>query len=110
MTPEQINVAVAEALGWKKITCGGIICWETPSGNPRIPNFYSSLDACAEMERTLNGSSDDEESERTKYGDILTWVVYETDSPNAVYTVDLATATAPQRCEAFLRVKGKWKE
>ena len=77
-----------------------IICKFTP------PNFCGSLDACAQFEAQLEPNNKD-----TAYLLILMEVcgVEFDDRADYGYIFALTTATAPQRCEAFLRLKGEWK-
>lgn len=109
MTPQEINIAIAQACGWN---------WESkttlvhPKGDGngyvvfndkgeidsfyKLPQYHTSLDACAEFEATLTSE------EREDYCACL-WTV-------TAHEFATITATAPQRCEAFLRVKGPWRE
>lgn len=131
---QAVNVAIAKALGWTNIrkehltfTKGGKlhavpmgdveIYMEVPddpecSGQvtvPRaIPNFHGSLDQCAIFEATLT------EEQRAKYGEELYRfpdVGLHNESGDAIdmsyrMGASFAMAKAPQRCAAFLRVKG----
>jgi hypothetical protein len=68
-----------------------------------VPNYPSSLDACAEFEKGLTD---------------MQWVRYLQELASVVKLPKQAEiqirqyvhATAPQRCEAFLRVNGAWEE
>jgi hypothetical protein len=62
-----------------------------------IPDYHSSLDACVEFEETLS----DEQFEQF-YGP---WIG---KLAKATRRRHIMTATAPQRCEAYLRTIGKW--
>jgi hypothetical protein len=106
MTPEQINVAIAEACGWADFSQGvsgavgvkpGETCWD--HGRNPIPSYFSDLNACMEMEEMLNTDAltDHYESELFK----IVW--YNASFRNSFKAIH---ASAPQRCEAFLRVKG----
>ena len=112
MTPESVNQAIAESLGWRQSPIGDTrkLGWVNPEDRAQVsrpahelPNFFSSLDACASFEKTLNR---------------LDQLQYETMLKQAVQGVsdfppidfELITATAPQRCEAFLKVRGLWEE
>jgi hypothetical protein len=74
------------------------------------PNYYGSIDACAEFEKTLNGWT-----EKDAYGAALWQAIGPDHGKTEVYDFDdtlvwqCATATAPQRCEAYLRTIGKWR-
>jgi len=116
MTTEEIRIAVAELCGWTVIDgvyprdCG------YPPGHPQhkqeerapLPNYPADLNACAEFEKTLT----DEEFDR--YVIILWDKIADTEEAqkpgrNAL-SCFVRGSTALQRCEAFLRVKGKWVE
>ena len=115
MTPEEINKAIADCLGYKWGPKGDkwgplVHPWIDPKGGrtPFIPDFFSDLNACAEMERTLRSKEDEEEyamqisglfpEEFCDLGGTHEWIWA------------IARLTAPQRCEAFLRTKGLWVE
>jgi hypothetical protein len=95
MTPEAIRITIAESLGWlspaKKLFAS-------------IPNWPEDLNAVHELEKTLT------EDEQFKFRILLS---KNSDGRKAVFlTVEAATchATALQRCEAYLRVKGLWMD
>ncbi len=127
MSSSQINQTIAEILGWAKIETSiapdgeSMVCGVKPNypdySNPAkytIPNYHSDLNACAEFERTLSPA------ERCVYaetlcaiteGEIVDWGYYEGEASIEWFQIaELITATAPQRCEAFLRLKGKWND
>lgn len=72
-----------------------------------IPNYHGSLDACATFEATLNPSI---EHEMDGSGHVWNEYVNMLDEICARTGDTCVAATAAQRCEAFLRVKGKWIE
>ena len=105
MTPEEMNVKIAELCGWTKcrlaIKGAGAPGHRKPTayGIPPernyeadCPSYTSDLNACAEMEKTLRNC----EIEWSRYRHYI-----ETHVPYA----DQITATAMQRCTAFLAVK-----
>jgi hypothetical protein len=120
MTNEHIRIKVAEACGWKQIPKGKFYSGKWHAGDmwdfkDLPPDFPNDLDACAEMEKTLLNA------ERRVYirhlneihplkpfkfidMELKDFVDVEMD----IYM--LVSATALQRCEAFLRVKGLWEE
>lgn len=113
MTPEAQNIAIAKLLGWT-----GIIYVEATdnwAGNKPgggrfrfpIPKYTASLDACAEFEAML-ADSDDGHGSRWRYIQELIEVTGAEcmEIHRNVFTV--VHATAPQRCEAYLRTIGKW--
>ena len=115
MKPEEINVAIAEACGWKRgVTFESSFvspskdiardCWYGPDGKipqRKIPNYYGDLNAIHEAESQLTGAQCLEFEKHlnavTGYFKHITHFV-------------LIHATAPQRCEAFLKALGKWVE
>jgi hypothetical protein len=126
MTPEKINQAIAEECGWRVAKLLGYHpgdeFWFVPPedvnqylphvfmplselgdynlnimGGARkpLPNYFADLNACREMEETIK-----DPLEKSRW---FIWMQRNTD-------VAGIQATAPQRCEAFLRLKGKWVE
>lgn len=124
MTPTEINRAIAELRGARDIRISNR--WEVTDppeapcvdvglfadGIRAIPDYYHSLDACASFEGTIKLNED-----QCIYRDMLIGVV-SGDMRNGIgmdgelmcNDFDFATATAPQRCEAFLRMHGKWRD
>lgn len=103
MTPEQINKAIAEHLGWflHEDKFGGPTYWAIkkdgfiniyPSGNP---NYYGDLNAMHEAEETLT--------------EVDQWILYQCHLAEG-QTKFIVHATAAQRAEAFLRTIGKWQD
>jgi len=68
-----------------------------------LPNYYSSLDACAQFEATLN------KDERYRYYTAACQIINEDNRTTpfwcGVSPFHYITMTAPQRCLAFLKVK-----
>lgn len=131
MNEQQINVAIAEAIGWRRGTRKTEVpslvldkkiievqCWYDPQGNwfNQPPNFHASLDACAVFEETLTPA---EWSAYVKELQAVTGrnasarigqLDWRQINPSMVIDVLLIHATAPQRREAFCHVKGIWRE
>lgn len=101
MKPEQINQAMDCAVQHK--------AWIAPSGAivdvDNLPNYYADLNAVREAEEVLFNSGDTDML-NISYWNTL-WTVCN-DQHKKLTTI--AHATAPQRCEALLRVWGLWKE
>lgn len=119
MTPSAMRVAVAEACGWsivKNYSNGGLYGYparvpsydvaELPPG--AIPDYPADLNACHEMERTLT------DSEHASFRALLVEIVNGKFPGLALMNERQYrawfSATAPQRCEAFLCVRGLWEE
>lgn len=101
MSPEKQRIAIAEAMP------PSLIHFE--DGEPMMHLWgdaftpfdpLNDLNACAEMEKSLKGE------QRHQYASELCYTVGNTH----VEQFDIITATAPQRCEAFLRAKGLWRD
>jgi hypothetical protein len=113
MTKDQIRIAIATELGLQskyQITA--------PTGDkvwgPKTPNYPESLDACREFELTLelgHDGSDVAEYQEALWCAANPYIPFSATSLHDVaYLRNLICATALQRCEAFLRLKGKWVE
>jgi hypothetical protein len=113
MKAEQINIKIAEACGWKQHPEDGIIgCWDDNEGftKANIPNYYSDLNACHEAVMSISLKEKPEWCP-LEYTDNLLIVV----NLSATHCVERGSfkhtnATAPQRCEAFLKTLGLWEE
>lgn len=109
MSTDQINVAIAELCGWTVVN--GVICNTIPDnhGDPmlepvgNLPDYHGSLDAMAQAEATLT-DGEDEHYWVTLHRITDSWAARDWEDWKAV-----GSATAAQRAEAFLRVKGKWR-
>ena len=81
-------------------TCGYDDAAMRRAEEPECPNYLSDLNACYEMERSL----DLEEHEEYVYQ------LSECCAPITGEVWECVHASARARCEAFLRTIGKWKE
>lgn len=99
MKPEQQRIAIAELRGWR-LRDGGM--WYTPNGctvgEELIPNYPNDLNAMHEIETSLNNAM------KWDYLAELHEVM------KTYHTAELFFASAAQRAEAFLRMKGKWRD
>lgn len=99
MTPEAQNKAIAGACGLKQ-HADGIGCYKGKHplimGGKPWPNYYGDLNACHAMEKVLT------KDQMIKY--------IHSHLRKAVGGHSRVTATAPQRCEAFLKTLNLWKE
>ena len=106
MSPESQRIAIAEACGWDviEVVAGlpfGILDSRIDESPRGIPDYLNDLNAMHEAEKLLPARH------RATY---VYWL-------NAGYAVGdaedtwlVATTTASQRAEAFLRTLGKWEE
>lgn len=110
MTAAEQNAAIARALGWTidEEAEDGAVMVDLPDGSwDMLPDFCGSLDAMAIAERALT------DEEMAGYMAILYRVVGVrlTSGGFALLASDerkFLCATAPQRCEAWLRSRGLW--
>ena len=102
MTDQDINRAIAEALGWKEVreswfrfldTSKTGIIGRMPGRDEtwsEVPDYVNDLNAMHEAEGALETHDQANEFRRLLCGNV--------------------SATARQRAEAFLRTLGKWRE
>ena len=108
MTNEQINIAIAEACGWR--IAGRVLpeykesataCWIRPNGDEwqeeSLPDYCNDLNAMHEAEKVLLSGY------WLRYCECLTYLL-----GKSVYAS--VHAIARDRAEAFLRTLGKWEE
>lgn len=131
MTKEQMRIAIAEACGWERwqthsgfvmlikprddkqraywLKCGDTVVLNAPIDkiSKEAPNYTEDLNACFEMENTLQKEC----KYWPHYIDELA-KLFRFAFPNQAETnwSQMCHATAAQRCEAFLRMKGLWTE
>lgn len=113
MSDQEINIAIAEACGWRQSE-RNIAHWHHVSEpyshilTGDLPNYCNDLDAMHEaVIKTFQDAS-----MQLDYSRMLIFVIKKS-SPickRFFSDFDLANATARQRAEAFLRMIGKWKE
>lgn len=114
MTDQEINIAIAEACGWKRITRlgGELHGWIEPGYLEEIPDYCYDLNAIEKAESTLPPDK------LRESGMILQDILVEEMRANGCKTqadfdakpVWIWRAKARQRCEAFLKTIGKWKD
>jgi hypothetical protein len=120
MTPAEINRAIAESMGWtnveiipphpRRLPEGSMVVGRPPEKStdrsPIVSNYHGDLNACAEFERALLGGNAKQNIHSTnRYTNELCKLLQCLDT--ALF--QFATATAPQRCEAYLKTIGKWR-
>lgn len=120
MTPEQQNIAIAKAVGWKwnygdesKMTEGlrywSLGEWKFPQNAKtfeELPKYTTDLNAMHEACEVAFGNSD-------------AWISFVDHLCNITHAIDCSMhdalvitnrATAAQRAEAFLRTLGLWED
>jgi hypothetical protein len=110
MSDEQINIAIAEACGYKNVTIGVtegairvVVGYKHHTFDEEIPNYCNDLNAMHEaVLSVLNVASSQ-----------LNWdycrILGEVTGSGEHVTTALVHATAAQRAEAFLRTINKWE-
>ena len=97
MTNDQINVAIANALGWR--VEDGVYMWTEHGIDKTAPlsmwDWCNDLNAMHEVEDELSGNQ---------------YMVYALMLDAVEGSLFGIRATARTRAEAFLRVMGKWEE
>ncbi len=110
LTTEEKRDLIAQSMGWKVVAGPmGYECWMSPQGRlaGRVsdhlpfypPDYFSDLNACADMERSLEGEMR-HDYVRTLCGMMNGWEMM----PDFTTTF----ATAAQRAEAFGLTMGLW--
>jgi hypothetical protein len=116
MTNDEINVAIAEHLGWREVA---VYEWERGVRLPKqyveacdLPNYCTCLNAMNEAEKIFDSMPVDDRSLWYDYlGLTVRWNGAK-NQPDARFECSYlsARATARQRAGAFLKTVGKWKE
>lgn len=101
MNDNEINIAIAEACGWKPDKRG--LGWLSPRGYyAPEPDYLTDLNAMHEAEKILAEKG------------VNAWWGYvghiNRNNPTPFGSETAVQATARQRAEAFLRTLGKWKD
>jgi hypothetical protein len=105
MIPEQQQIALAEACGWKT-------GYRDPEAWHPLPDFLNNLNAMRKASDTLNA---DQQWQFIQHLNNITRNMDHNDpddwfTQNADWIWRMVNATASQRAEAFLRTIGKWEE
>jgi hypothetical protein len=118
MTPDEINRAIAESVGWivreEWQNCmirpdGRKIFFNPLSDEDPLPNYHGDLNAIhgAVAESFTSNESLD------AFAENLAVVIFGS-YPDALLRYSdaamMVNATAPQRCEAYLKTIGKWRD
>lgn len=119
MSPEAQLRAIAAALGWTDL-------WMAPVGDlraePRLlgrpkpsdsywpaPDYTKDLNTCAEFEGALRDNFTTQDFETARYIQHLENLV-SNRARDRGWSFALVTATAAQKCEAFLKAKYLWRD
>lgn len=127
MTEHDRRKAIAEACGWTDVRMSNpweltdppddkiVLCGKLDSYLAAVPNYLEDLNAIAKAETILSLY------EQHQYGETLARIMQTPDNsyseilqrkflPGGWGYFLLATMTAAERAEAFLRIKGMWKD
>jgi hypothetical protein len=110
MTPNEINIAIAEWCGWKYERLPKACVWISPADDgwhESPPNYHADLNAIAEAEKKLDYMTGQLGDYHAALGQICRKL--NEGKPMSQWQHEYR-ATAPQRCEALLKTIGKWKE
>lgn len=101
MTDDEMRIAIAEAMGLDSHdVCSPL--WGGQGANPYYVNFLNDLNACHEMEMWLKN--------RTNATNDGLYYEFCERLEEALGHWEHVSATARQRCIAFLKTIGKWVE
>lgn len=103
MTPEAQRIAIAEACGLDASICLTHLIRPPCCNRRQLPDYLNDLNACHEMEKVLtNGDA-------IRFRLLLSANSGKRNTEFISVEAAMCHATAPQRCEAFLRTKGLWR-
>lgn len=117
MTDQEINIAIAESVGWqekeiaKKCSCPDCQGYECCRWDfTEMPNYCADLNAMHDVEKSLN--TREMAWKYLLHLERLMAVTYGLARTQSKYPLqgDSLHATARQRAEAYLRTISKWKE
>ena len=100
MTPDEINAAIAESVGWRiddELEDGALMGTHPSTGWDMVPDFHGSLDAIVPVVRAMD---DDSRSQ------VVCWL-FRLSVQGPLFSSHFATPS--QWCEAYLKAKGLWK-
>lgn len=117
MTDDEIRIAVAKACGWHTVQQNPMYphdrsrlagFWgEDTTALCGIPNYPADLNACASFREHLDKREQDLFA--AHLGELTGGKRIDFGAMRVDCTTAILWATARQRCEAFLKVKGLWK-
>ena len=100
MTTEAQRIAIAEACGWLLDHINRSAMYYVPSRDCHVGDPLSDLNACREFEEVLNSPKYMQFHAFNNYAAMLCKM--------CKHEYNAIAATAPQRCEAFLKTIEKW--
>jgi len=107
MTPEAQRIAIAEACGWtcieriNRFSYGGLRGVDPTGESKIIPSYLTDLNVCHEFEKVLSTSPEYMQQHAfNNYAYLLIEM--------CKHQCNAVSATAAQRCEAFLKTIDKW--
>ena len=106
MTQEQQRIAIARACGWTHIVKENEEWAGRKPGTlatPYLPDYLHDLNACHEMEKVIPKEI------FSRYMSLLTGIVSRDRMTERDHFANRSTATAAQRCEAFLKTLNIYK-
>lgn len=110
MTTDEMRVAVAEVCGWRNVRVrdeDGWIEGTTSLGARRdVPHYDIDLNEMAKAEETLFPTQVHQLNEPDRFAEYHARL----DMMCVGHPGGAIRATAAQRCEAFLRATGRWKD
>lgn len=98
MSNEQINIAIAEACGWKRLLEYNGAWGRGLQRTYLLPDYCNDLNAMHQAERVLTPE------QKLKYFN------YFIRANTGFYDPEIIFSTARQRAKAFLRAIGKWED
>lgn len=110
MSDDETRAAIAEKCGYSSIRQDAPLWFEDLGQNRFVPDYPNDLNACHEFEKTLFNDP----GKWPDFAEQLTVVCFGVKTGlndlGHIKAAYVAHATARQRCEAFLRVHGLWKD
>ncbi len=117
MTPNEQQIAIAEACGWTGIYTGsdkksyGHHENQTTTLREPIPGYLNDLNAMHEAEKVLTDNFTTQDFQLARFiGHLENVVSRDVAIPPVGWSWALVTSTAAQRAEAFLRTLDLWKD
>lgn len=104
MTPEAQRIAIAEACGWKRAFENPGWRWCRDGEFASLPDYPNDLNAMHEAEARLT------DEQQPLYFDWLSITSGARIGESPLYAFTIATSTAAQRAEAFLKTLGLWQD